>query len=113
MLLVHFQTLTELELGHKPYLHFDWERHTIKAPTPQEQLTREGVQQIAKRAHDAVEYARKNLKKHNNAKASRLTRIAGNLTSGWKISYISLARAGPPTGLASNSMINVPAHSRS
>src|SRR5579871_4891225 len=53
----------ELELGHKPYLHFDWERRTKKSSTPREQLTREEAQQFAKRAHDAVEFARKNLEK--------------------------------------------------
>lgn len=53
----------ELELGHKPRLHFDWENRTRNSATPREQLTREEAQQFAKRAHEAVEFARQNLKK--------------------------------------------------
>ena len=53
----------ELEFGYKPRLHFDWEHRTKKSPTPREQLTREEAQQFAKRAYDAVEFARKHLEK--------------------------------------------------
>jgi hypothetical protein len=51
----------ELELGRKPRLHFDWEERTRKAATPRETLTRKEAQAFASRAHEAVEWARKNL----------------------------------------------------
>lgn len=51
----------ELELGHKPRLHFDWEERTRQASTPRETLTRREAQAFASRTHKAVEWARKNL----------------------------------------------------
>src|SRR5947207_15970920 len=59
----------ELELGYKPRLHFDWEHRTRKSPTPREQLTREEAQQFANRAHDAVVFARKNIKRAQQRKS--------------------------------------------
>ena len=51
----------ELEFGYKPRRHFDWRERTTASPTPREQLTREQAQQFARRAHDAVAWARANL----------------------------------------------------
>src|SRR5215469_12562607 len=95
-----------LEVGHKPYLHFDWERRTKESPTPREQLTREEAQLFAKRAHDAVEYARRTSTRLNNDKASRLTNIAASQTSESAISSTFPARAGLPIAPARNSTTN-------
>jgi hypothetical protein len=51
----------ELEFGYKPRRHFDWKERTTASSTPREQLTREQAQQFARRAHDAVAWARANL----------------------------------------------------
>ena len=51
----------ELELGHKPRLHFNWEDRSCQASTPTELKTREQAQAFAERAHNAWKSARENL----------------------------------------------------
>lgn len=53
----------ELELGWNPRQHFDWEeRSRLVAPMPvTERMNRGMAQQFAKRCHDAVQWAKKNV----------------------------------------------------
>ena len=54
----------ELEFGYPPRMHFDWEERTKEpSQTPRETLSRTTAQEFAKRAHEAWEQAKENLKK--------------------------------------------------
>ena len=89
----------ELEFEYKPRRHFDWRERTAASPTPREQqLTR--AQQFARRAHDAVVWARANLFRAQQRRRSRPTKKGVSPTSLQVTTCTSPGRVGQRTGPA-------------